>query len=77
MEQMVDIDGVACDVHPVRTFRGWRQLGAGYALNDSTTWFVYDREIDAFGDGAWDKHCGPFSKFEQARDWILGIREVK
>jgi hypothetical protein len=73
MEQMTDIYGVACDVHLVRTFRDKRQLGVGYELRVPSAWFVYDRENH---DSKWHKHCGPYSTFEQAKEWILNIREV-
>lgn len=73
--QMVDIYGVPCDVHSVRTFRDGRQLGAGYELRDPSPWFVYDCEAGATGNGIWHKHCGPYSSFDEARDWILAIRE--
>lgn len=71
-EQMTDIDGVPCDVHSVRAFRDGRELGAGYDLRNPATWFVYDRGM---ADAKWHKHCGPYSTFEQAKDWIHGIRE--
>lgn len=72
-EQMTDIYGVACDVHTVRAFRDGRELGAGYDLGHPSTWFVYDRESPA---AKWHKHCGPYSTFHQAADWINDIREV-
>lgn len=76
-DQMVDIYGVACDVHPIKTFTATkRELGAGYDLRDPATWFVYDRDANATGNGTWHKHCGPYSTFEQAREWILGIRDT-
>lgn len=70
--QMTDCYGVACDVHPVRTFHDGHELGAGYDLSDPSRWFVYDRES---AEAKWCKHCGPYSVFEQAKDWINGIRE--
>ena len=72
-EQMTDIYGVACDIHTVRAFRDGRELGAGYELRDPATWFVYDREST---DAKWHMHCGPYSTFEQAVDWIRAIREA-
>lgn len=72
-DQMLDIYGVACDVHPVRTFKDGRQLGAGYDLTDPATFYVYDREDR---NGLWHKHCGPCSSFEDAKDWIMAIREA-
>lgn len=72
IEQMTDIYGVACDVHTVRTFKNGRELGPGYDLSAPSTWFVYDRE-DA--DSKWHKHCGPYSTFEQAKQWCLDVRE--
>jgi hypothetical protein len=72
-QQMTDIYGVAIDVHLVRTFKNGFALGGGYDLSDPVTWFVYDRES---ADAKWHKHCGPYSTFEQAKDWINGIREV-
>lgn len=71
-EQMADVYGVACDVHTVRTFRDGREMGSGYDLREPAAWFVYDRE-DA--TAKWHKHCGPYSTFEQAKDWINGIRD--
>ena len=73
-EQMTDIYGVAIDVHPVRTFRDGKQLGAGYDLLQPSSWFVYDRDSTA---AKWHKHYGPYSALEQAADWIRGIREVE
>jgi hypothetical protein len=70
--QMTDIYGVAIDVHPVRTFRDGRGLGAGYILSHPATWFVYDRENT---NAKWHQHCGPYSTFDQAKDWIMEIRE--
>jgi hypothetical protein len=76
-EQMVDVYGVPCDVQEIRTFRDGRRLGVGYALCDLGTWFVYDSEHDpTAANGRWHQHCGPYSTFEQAKDWIQGIREV-
>lgn len=76
-EQMVDIYGVACDVHPVKTFAATqKELGAGYELRKPSTWFVYDRDAGATGNGTWHMHCGPYSTFDQAKDWILAIRET-
>jgi hypothetical protein len=72
VEQMTDIYGVACDVHLVRTFRNKRQMGAGYPLRQVGTWFVYDRDS---ASEQWHMHCGPYSSFEQAADWIKGIRD--
>jgi hypothetical protein len=72
-EQITDVNGVACDVHTVRAFRDGREMGAGYALRDPTPWFVYDRENSS---AKWHKHCGPYSTFEQACNWIKDIREV-
>lgn len=74
MEQMTDIYGVAIDVHPVRTFHDGRQMGAGYDLRQPSAWFVFDRENNT--TAKWHKHCGPYSIFEQAKDWIEGIREI-
>ena len=75
MEQMVDVYGVPCDVHSIRTFRDGSQLGAGYDLRKPATWFVYDAESDpTAANGRWHKHCGPYSTFEQAVDWIKAIR---
>ena len=74
---MVDVYGVPCDVHSVRGFNDGRQLGAGYDLEKPETWFVYDREQGRDGNGVWHKHCGPMSSFEQAKEWILAIRESK
>ena len=74
MEQMVDIYGVACDVHLVRTFHDGRQLGVGYDLREPATWFVYDREAGALANGQWHKHCGSYSTFEHAEEWILNRR---
>ena len=76
-DQMVDVYGVPCDVHPIRKFRDGRHLGAGYDLRDPATWFVYDREAGREGNGVWHKHCGPMSTFEQAKQWINQIREVR
>ena len=76
VEQMVDIYGVACDVHLVRTFRDGRSMGVGYVLDRPSSWFVYDREAGKTGNGVWHMHCGPYSTFEQGVDWIQGIREV-
>lgn len=73
-EQMTDIYGVPCDVQEVRRFRDGRLLGAGYDLGNPATWFVYDRESLAV---KWHKHCGPYSTFEQAKQWCLDIREVR
>jgi hypothetical protein len=64
-----------CDVHIVRTFRDGRSLGAGYSLQDSATWYVYDREAGLTGNGVWHMHCGPYSMFDEAKDWIMAIRE--
>jgi len=75
IEQMVDAYGVPCDVHPVRTFRSGWQLGAGYDLRDPATWFVYTRDAGPVANGQWHRHCGPYSTFEQAKDWCLAIRE--
>lgn len=75
MQQMVDIYGVPCDVHPVRTFADGHQLGAGYDLRDPATWFVYDRD-DGDDDTKWHKHCGPMSSFDDAAEWIRAIREA-
>lgn len=74
-QQMVDVYGEPCDVHSVRTFRDGCQLGAGYAIRRPSSWFVYDCEAGATGNGVWHMHCGPYLTFEDARDWILGIRE--
>ena len=46
------------------------EMGFGY---DRTAWFVYCRYR---GDAEWGKHCGPYSTSEQAREWILAIRET-
>lgn len=73
--QMVDLYGVPCDVHLVRTFGDGSSLGGGYDLRRPSEWFVYDREAGATGNGVWHKHCGPYSTFEQAKDWIHAIRE--
>jgi hypothetical protein len=70
---MTDVYGVACDVHLVRTFSDGRQMGAGYDLSAPSTWYVYDSES---ASAKWHKHCGPCSTFEDAVDWINGIREV-
>ena len=69
MEQMADIYGVACDVHLIRQWTDGRQLGAGYDLSNPAKWFVYDRHSDV---DKWHKHCGPYSTFEQAKDWVEG-----
>jgi hypothetical protein len=74
VEQMTDVYGVACDVHAVRSFRNGREMGAGYELGAPSTWFVYDRENQT---AKWHKHCGPYSTFDQASDWIKGIRDDK
>ena len=74
MEQMTDIYGVPCDVHLVRTFRDGRSLGVGYDLRQPASFFVYDREADA---EKWHKHCGPYSTFDQGKDWINNIREER
>lgn len=73
-EQMTDIYGVPCDVHPIRQWTDGHQLGAGYDLSAPSTWFVYDRVsmVDK-----WHKHCGPYSTFEQAKAWIKDIRETR
>jgi hypothetical protein len=75
MEQMIDIYGVAIDVHLIRTFNDGHQLGAGYDIENPTRWFVYHRGAGPVGNGQWDKHCGPMFTFEEAKDWILAIRE--
>ena len=75
-EQMVDIYGVPCDVHEIRKFRDGRRMGVGYDLREPATFFVYDREAETTGNAVWHKHCGPYSTFEQAKDWIKQIREV-
>ncbi len=72
MKQMLDIYGVACDVHPVRTFRNGRQLGVGYDLSLPAAFFVYDRDDR---NANWHKHCGPYSDFDGAKWWIEQIRE--
>ena len=78
LEQMVDIYGVPCDVHSVRKFKNGFQMGAGYDLGRPSEWFVYDAESDpTSANGRWHKHCGPYSTFEQAKDWIRGIREER
>lgn len=77
LEQMVDIYGVPCDVHPVRRFRDGRQLGVGYSLSEPSTWFAYDCEAGLTGNGIWHKHCGPYATFHDAKDWIMAIREVR
>lgn len=69
---MLDIYGVACDVHPVRTFTNGSQYGVGYDLTNPDTFFVYDRENRT---ALWHKHCGPYSDFDQAKQWILNISE--
>lgn len=46
-------------------------LGVGRARD---SFFVYDREHDAAG---WHMHCGPYSTFAQAAEWIHGVSEVK
>lgn len=74
MEQMTDIYGIACDVHLVRTFLSKRQMGVGYDLRQPAAFFVYDR--DSASD-KWHKHCGPYSDFDQAADWIRGIRDTR
>lgn len=53
----------------VRTFGNGRQLGVGF---DRTAYFVFDREKD--GD-PWQKHCGPYSTFEQGQWWCDEIRD--
>lgn len=74
VEQMTDIDGgrhrrASCsamdDWRPT-----WRRLRS---VEATSTWFVYDRASDV---DKWHKHCGPYSTFEQAKDWIKGIREA-
>ena len=68
-QQMVDSDGHPCDVLAVRKLDRV-ELGAGYALRDPATWFVYDRRPP---DLRWHKHCGPYSTFEQAVEWIQAL----
>jgi hypothetical protein len=71
--QMTDIYDVPIDVHEIRKFRDGHRLGVGYDLDHPTTFFVYDRNED---DDSWHKHCGPYSTFDQAKDWIRDIREI-
>ena len=72
IDQMTDIYDAPIDVNLVRTFRNGRQMGGGYDILAPSTWFVYDRDG---ADERWHKHCGPYSTYEQAADWIRGIRE--
>lgn len=74
MTQMTDIYGQPIDVHRVRVFRNRRELGVGYDIKSPAAWFVFDRDTER---NHWHKHCGPYSTFDQARDWINGIREVR
>ncbi len=46
-------------------------LGVG---RDDDSYYVYDRE-DGKSAFDWHMHCGPYSTFEQAVDWIRAIRE--
>lgn len=55
----------------IRRFELTRTELAVHSLGGS--WFVYDRDFDAQG---WHLHCGPYSTFDQARDWILAIQET-
>lgn len=73
-EQMTDIYGVPCDVHTVRQWTDGRQLGAGYVLSAPSTWFVYDRVSSV---DKWHMHCGPYSTFHEAKDWIDNIQEAR
>lgn len=57
----------------VRRFALTRVELAVHALAGS--YFVYDRATDD-PRATWHLHCGPYSTFEQARDWILNIRET-
>lgn len=79
LEQMVDIYGVPCDVQVIKTFRSTGMtMGVGYDLDKLGTWFVYDATDDPTqGNGRWHKHCGPYSTYEQAKDWINAIRETQ
>lgn len=40
------------------------------------SYFVYDRDLGE-SSATWHLHCGPYSTFEAARDWILAIRETE
>jgi hypothetical protein len=71
-EQMTDIYGVPCDVQHVRTFRNKREMGGGYDSREPAAWFVYDREN---ASAKWHKHCGPYSSFDQTKDWINSIND--
>jgi hypothetical protein len=70
--QMLDVNGLACDVHSVRVLRDGRELGAGYDVRDPATWYVYSRMMPGH---RWQKHCGPYSSCDQALAWIDAIRE--
>lgn len=66
---MLDEVGVV----PVRSFRHTKMdLGIG---RDDGSFYVYDRRhVAASFD--WHMHCGPYSTFQQAVDWIRAIREI-
>jgi hypothetical protein len=66
-----DIYGRPCSVTFIRAFTGTRvMLGVG---KDGDSYFVFDRYATA---EPWHKHCGPYSTFEEGKDWIMAIREV-
>ena len=58
------------EVVRVRTFRSHTACGVGL---DHDSFYVYDREND---DAEWHMHCGPYSTFAQAAEWIADIREM-
>lgn len=65
--QMTDVYGELVDAHEIIAL-----YGVGYTLNDPTTWFVYSRETQS---SPWYRHCGPYSTFEEAKSWILKMRQ--
>lgn len=58
----------------VRKFKSTQMtLGVG---RDDGIYYVYDRPFSASAFN-WHMHCGPYSTFDQAADWIRDIREDK
>lgn len=58
----------------VRRFKDTKQsLGVG---REGGSYYVYDQPCGA-STVDWHMHCGPYATFDQARDWILEIREDK
>lgn len=56
----------------VRRFKSTKMdLGVGC---DDGSYYVYDRPFGASAF-AWHMHCGPYSTYDEARDWIREVRE--